>query len=170
MDRVDETLVYEGSLPAEPASVGTLRRELAGALEPLEIGPDRLADIALVVSEALTNAAMHAYVSMTPGSMTLVAAVSNGNLRVTVTDEGRGMVPRTDSPGLGLGLGVMSRVADALEISSPGGRGTEVSLSFPLQAPSARSGPSRSRAARAARRAAAATGRPRRRPSRRPSG
>ena len=133
MDRVDETLVYEGSLPAEPESVGTLRRELAGALEPLDLGPDRLADIALVVSEALTNAAMHAYISMTPGSMTLVAAVSDGSLRVTVTDEGRGMVPRTDSPGLGLGLGVMSRVAGALEISSPGGQGTEVSLRFPLQ-------------------------------------
>ena len=48
---------------------------------------------------------MHAYISMTPGSMTLVAAVSGGSLRVTVTDEGRGMAPRTDSPGLGLGLG-----------------------------------------------------------------
>ena len=132
MNSVNDSLVYERSLPAEPVSVGTLRRELADALGPLGLGEDRLADIALVVSEALTNAAMHAYISMTPGSMTLVAAVSGGSLRVTVTDEGRGMVPRTDSPGLGLGLGVMSRLADALEISSPGGRGTEVSLSFPL--------------------------------------
>jgi len=132
VNSVNDSLVYERSLPAEPVSVGTLRRELADALGPLGLGEDRLADIALVVSEALTNAAMHAYISMTPGSMTLVAAVSGGSLRVTVTDEGRGMVPRTDSPGLGLGLGVMSRLADALEISSPGGRGTEVSLSFPL--------------------------------------
>jgi len=130
VDSVEERLVYESSLPAEPESVGTLRRELASALEPLDLGEDRLADIALVVSEALTNAAVHAYVSMTPGSMTLVAAVSSASLRVTVTDEGRGMVPRTDSPGLGLGLGVMSRLAEALEISSPDGQGTEVCLRF----------------------------------------
>jgi serine/threonine-protein kinase RsbW len=127
-----ETLVYERSLPAEPESVSTLRRGLTGALRPLDVGDERLADIALVVSEALTNAAMHAYVSMTPGTVTLVAAMSSGGLRVTVTDDGRGMVARTDSPGLGLGLSVMSRLADALEISSPGGRGTEVCLTFQL--------------------------------------
>jgi anti-sigma regulatory factor (Ser/Thr protein kinase) len=132
VDRVEDRLVYQGSLPAEPGNVGTLRRELTSALQPLDLGPDRLADIALVVSEALTNAAMHAYVSMTPGAMTLVAAVSRGSLRVTVTDEGRGMVPRTDSPGLGLGLGLMGRLTDVIEISSPGGRGTEVCLRFPL--------------------------------------
>jgi anti-sigma regulatory factor (Ser/Thr protein kinase) len=129
---VGETLVYEGSLPAEPASVGALRRELSNALQPLEVSTDLLADIALVVSEALTNAAMHAYVDMTPGSIALAAALSRGSLRVTVTDQGRGMVPRTDSPGLGLGLGVMGRLSDALEISSPGGRGTEVCFSFRL--------------------------------------
>jgi anti-sigma regulatory factor (Ser/Thr protein kinase) len=129
---VEDSLIYEASLPAEPGSVGTLRRELAAALEPLDLGAERLADVSLVVSEALTNAAMHAYVSMTPGSMTLVAAVSNGDLRVTVTDEGRGIVPRTDSPGLGLGIGLMGRLSEVLEISSPGGRGTEVCLKFPL--------------------------------------
>ncbi len=133
MDRVADRLVYKGALPAEPGNVGMLRRELTNALLPLDLGADRLADIALVVSEALTNAAMHAYVSMAPGSMTLVAAVSRGSLRVTVTDEGRGMVPRTDSPGLGLGLGLMGSLTDVLEISSPDGGGTEVCFRFPLQ-------------------------------------
>ena len=132
MDRLADSLVYEGSLPADPECVGILRRELSGALEPLEVGTERLADIALVVSEALTNAAMHAYVGMPPGPIALVAALSDGSLRVTVTDEGRGMVPRTDSPGLGLGLGLISRLTDVLEISSPDGRGTKVSVSFRL--------------------------------------
>jgi serine/threonine-protein kinase RsbW/stage II sporulation protein AB (anti-sigma F factor) len=94
----------------------------------------RLADVMLVVSEALTNAALHAYVGMASGPVALVASVSSGSLRVTVTDEGRGMVPRTDSPGLGvgLGLGLMARLTDAFEINSPGGRGTEVCVSFDL--------------------------------------
>ena len=132
MDLVEDRVVYTGTLPAEPGNVGTLRRELAVALRPLHLGSDRLADVSLVVSEALTNAAIHAYISMTPGSMTLEATVSRGSLRVTVSDEGRGMVPRTDSPGLGLGLGLMARLTDVIEISSPGGRGTEVCLRFPL--------------------------------------
>ena len=51
---------------------------------------------------------------------------------MTVTDEGRGMLPRTDSPGLGLGLGLIARLTDELEISSPGGRGTEICVSFAL--------------------------------------
>jgi serine/threonine-protein kinase RsbW len=109
-----------------------LRRELSGALQPLGLAAPRLADVILVVSEALTNAALHAYVGMAGGPMALVASLSSGRLRVTVTDEGRGMVPRTDSPGLGMGLGVIARLTDGLEVTSPGGRGTEVRVSFVL--------------------------------------
>jgi anti-sigma regulatory factor (Ser/Thr protein kinase) len=125
-------MLYEGSLPAEAENVGALRRELSDALRPLDVGAERHADIVLVISEALTNASLHAYIGMPRGSMALVAAQSRASLRVTVTDEGRGMIPRTDSPGLGLGLGVMARLSDALEVSSPGGRGTEVCVSFDL--------------------------------------
>lgn len=89
-------------------------------------------DIALVVSEALTNAAVHAYVGLPPGPITLAATVSDGSLLVTVADAGRGMVPRTDSPGLGLGVGLMGRLSDRLEISSPAGVGTEICASFLL--------------------------------------
>jgi serine/threonine-protein kinase RsbW/stage II sporulation protein AB (anti-sigma F factor) len=124
--------LYEGARPAEPANVGMLRRELKGALQPLDLTASRLADVMLVVSEALTNAALHAYVGMACGPVALAASVSGGSLRVRVTDEGRGMVPRTDSPGLGMGLGVMARLTDELEVTSPGGRGTEVCVSFEL--------------------------------------
>ena len=132
MDRLADRPLYEGAQPAEPANVGLLRRELSGALQPLDLTAPRLADVILVVSEALTNAALHAYVGMAGGPMALVASVSGGRLRVTVTDEGRGMVPRTDSPGLGMGLGVIARLTDGLEVTSPGGRGTEVRVSFAL--------------------------------------
>jgi serine/threonine-protein kinase RsbW len=74
---------------------------------------------------------LHAYVGMATGSVALSAAVSDGSLRVAVRDAGRGMVPRSDSPGLGLGMALMGRLADGLEISSlrPG---TEVCFSFEL--------------------------------------
>jgi anti-sigma regulatory factor (Ser/Thr protein kinase) len=132
VDRLAGRPLYEGARPAEPANVGMLRRELNGALQPLDLTAPRLADVMLVVSEALTNAALHAYVGMASGPVALMASVSSGSLRVTVTDEGRGMVPRPDSPGLGVGLGLMARLTDALEISSPGGRGTEVCFTFDL--------------------------------------
>ncbi len=132
MDRVDDSQVYASTLPAEARNVGTLRRGLSRALQPLNISVERSADIVLVVSEALSNATVHAYVGMPLGPVALVAALSNGSLRVTVTDEGRGMLPRTDSPGLGLGLGLIARLTDELEISSPGGRGTEICVSFAL--------------------------------------
>ncbi len=132
MDRLADRPLYEGARPAEPANVGVLRRELSGALQPLDLTAPRLADVMLVVSEALTNAALHAYVGMAAGPVALAAFVSSGSLRVTVTDEGRGMVPRTDSPGLGMGLGVIARLTDGLEFTSPGGRGTEVCVSFVL--------------------------------------
>ncbi len=91
--------------------------------------PVRIEDLEI---QALTNAALHAYVGTACGPMALVARVSSGSLRVTVTDEGRGMVPRTDSPGLGMGLGVIARLTDGLEVTSPGGRGTQVRVSFAL--------------------------------------
>ncbi len=125
-------MLFERSLPAEPANVGALRRDLGKALQPLDLSPGRVADIVLVVSEALSNASLHAYIGLPRGAMALVAAASSRTLRVTVTDQGRGMIPRTDSPGLGLGLGVMAGLTDALEVSSPGGLGTQVRVSFEL--------------------------------------
>ena len=38
-------------------------------------------------------------------------------LRVTVCDEGIGMRPRLDSPGLGLGLSLIARVSDRFELT-----------------------------------------------------
>ena len=71
--------------------------------------------IALAVSEALTNAVLHAYrTDDRTGAVEVEASISNGALVVVVRDEGVGLLPRTDSPGLGLGLGLMERASDEL--------------------------------------------------------
>jgi|SRR6478752_3679137 len=129
---VEHQMLYEHSLPAEPANVGSMRRELDAALVPLHLSAQRRGDIGLVVSEALTNVAMHAYIGQAVGSFTLAASTAPKSLRVTITDAGRGMVARADSPGLGLGVSVMGRLADALEISTPSAGGTEVCARFSL--------------------------------------
>ena len=55
-------------------------------------------------------------------------------LAVAIRDEGVGIAPRTDSPGLGLGLAIMAHEAECCEIRAPDGGGTEVLLRFELGA------------------------------------
>ncbi|MFZ0378533.1 MAG: ATP-binding protein [Solirubrobacteraceae bacterium] len=117
-----------------PAVVPTLRRELVAYARFLGAS-DRTCDaIALAVSEALTNIVRHAYVGQEPGPIIVEALLEGRNqLLLRVSDEGRGPTPRADSPGLGLGLGVMAQTADDFSISNrQETRGTVVTLGFSL--------------------------------------
>jgi anti-sigma regulatory factor (Ser/Thr protein kinase) len=89
-------------------------------------------DIAVATSEALTNAVLHAYVGLDlPGEVAVRASVSDGCFEVVVSDRGSGVQPRRDSPGLGLGLGLIARLSDRLVIEDamPGAR---VRMSFAI--------------------------------------
>lgn len=70
----------------------------------LRTAGDTIGDVKLAVSEAATNAIQHAYPSGTTGTVAATAWTEAAQLRITISDEGTGMVPRSDSPGLGLGL------------------------------------------------------------------
>jgi serine/threonine-protein kinase RsbW len=89
--------------------------------------------VRLAVSEALTNAVVHAYVGREPGSMIAEAWCDKRHLVVRIYDEGRGLIPRTNSPGLGVGTPLMASMSDDLRIDNrEGTRGTIVSLRFSL--------------------------------------
>ena len=78
---------------------------------------------------------MHAYVGAeAPGSLIVEASHLDGELVVAVRDEGRGMLPRADSPGLGLGLSIIARLSHQLEIGKNGTSGTEVRMTFAVSA------------------------------------
>lgn len=69
------------------------------------------------MSEAVSNSVIHAYPDdRARGAVTVVAWTDRDAIVVTVCDEGRGMVPRDDSPGLGLGLPLIARVTERFEI------------------------------------------------------
>ena len=106
--------------PAEPASVPLLRRRVVGFLVENDVCGDRAEDIRLAVSEALSNAVLHAYRgARDPGDLEVSAVRDDGSVEVVVRDNGSGMAPRPDSPGLGLGLPVIAQMTDRYEIEHP---------------------------------------------------
>lgn len=115
-------------LPADPDSVAAARHamsELAGRLG-CDAGAVRIA-----VSELVGNAVHHAYASRDRGPVLVLGQVVRGRLVVTVADRGRGMGVRSDSPGLGVGLPVVSKLADDLRIDCDAS-GTAIAVSFDL--------------------------------------
>jgi serine/threonine-protein kinase RsbW len=120
----------EWVLPAHDENVPELRRAVHEFAEAQ--GADRvvLTDLALAVSEAVTNAVIHAFVDREPGSVRVCAMTGVDELTVVVTDDGRGMQPRPDSPGLGMGLPLIAQLAAHFDIREPPGGGTELRMTF----------------------------------------
>jgi serine/threonine-protein kinase RsbW len=119
-------------LPAEPASVPTLRHRASQFAAKQGVGEDVVADVALAVSEAVTNAIKYANVADGEGVVELSAATGKGWLEVRVRDRGEGF-GKGSSDGLGLGLSIIARLCDDLKIIQEG-TGTEVRMRFPLSA------------------------------------
>ena len=123
------------TLPARPENVAVARHAIGGFADVVDMPDQTLADVKLAVTEACTNVVVHAYPNG-DGPMGLRASVDAGVLRVVVVDEGRGILPRADSPGLGLGLPLIATLAESLELGTGTNEETEVRMSFRLDAAS----------------------------------
>ncbi|MCW3039946.1 MAG: putative anti-sigma regulatory factor, serine/threonine protein kinase [Solirubrobacterales bacterium] len=92
-------------------------------------------DINLALSEAVSNAVLHAFrCQEQPGNVWVTITIASGGpIEVIVRDDGMGLSPRDDSPGLGLGLSIISRLADQVEQDTPrDGPGCELRMRFRL--------------------------------------
>ena len=121
------------------AAPATTRARAAARAFAAEAGADAdtLAAVALCVSEAVSNAVVHAYRdSERPGLIEVEVEVErpNGCLCLLVRDHGCGLWPRIDSPGLGLGFPLIAQCAGSLEVRRARGGGTEVRMRFDLHA------------------------------------
>lgn len=106
-------------------------REFAMPAQPTE---HALGSIAVCVSEAMTNVVMHAYRDMdSPGQIDVEAELDGDSLTVQISDQGHGLEPRLDSPGLGLGLPLIAQFAGSSDIASPERGGTEIIMRFDLR-------------------------------------
>ena len=104
-------------LQASPAAVPDVRRAVVDFAELHGVGDGP--DVALAVSEAVTNAVVHGYRDGARGDVRVVACAEPDRVVVVVRDYGCGMSPHPDSPGLGLGLSVIGRLTTEMNIERP---------------------------------------------------
>ena len=123
---------FNASWEATPENVAIARHAVVAHLREVQTSDPPLSDIALAVSEAATNAVTHGYVGRPPGQFRVALAASEDEVEVLVEDDGRGMVPRPDSPGLGLGLPLIATVADRFETHTVPAGGTRLCMWFRL--------------------------------------
>jgi anti-sigma regulatory factor (Ser/Thr protein kinase) len=132
MSAVVEATLLDVDLPAEPRSASKARRAVLSALSGIAVDKDA---VGIVISEAVTNAVVHAYRDREhPGRVHVSASLDDRGVEVSVDDDGLGMHERADSPGVGLGLPLMGDLADRVEVSNRH-PGTRIAAFFALMGP-----------------------------------
>src|SRR3954463_432763 len=79
------------TVPARAENVAVIRHAIGGLGEALAIDDQTLSDVKLAVTEACTNAVVHAYPDG-EGPIEVCVFVSDPVLMLVVRDEGRGIV------------------------------------------------------------------------------
>ena len=124
--------------PSRSANEGYARASVACFAAQLDPTLDELGDIKTAVSEAVTNAIVHAYPDSI-GRICLRARILEGNvLEISVKDWGRGIedVARAREPMFttggeersGMGFTIMESFMDKLRVRSRPGKGTTVTM------------------------------------------
>ncbi|MCC8357230.1 MAG: anti-sigma F factor [Oscillospiraceae bacterium] len=125
--------------PARSVNEGFARAAAAAFAAQMDPTLEELGDIKTAVSEAVTNAIVHAYPDAI-GTVALRLRILEGNvLEITVRDKGRGipdvkqaMEPLFSTGGeerSGMGFTIMDSFMDGLRVRSAVGKGTTVTMS-----------------------------------------
>lgn len=121
-------------LPIEAGSIATGRRAASGFALDKGCDAETVWRLQLAVSEALTNAVRHAFRTWTREAaereLVLRGEAAGGTVRLRVTDNGGGLRPRTDSPGLGLGLKLITQSCDECSFDDEPHGGLTVAMGF----------------------------------------
>jgi serine/threonine-protein kinase RsbW len=130
--RMNCDVTYTGQLrlarPARAESVRELR--LAAVAFARAWGVECPDDVGLAVSEAATNSVVHAYPAEVEGPILLAIDLDGDTCLVSVSDEGVGLRPRPDSPGMGLGLPLMAQLSEGLDITDGRTGGVHIKMAF----------------------------------------
>jgi serine/threonine-protein kinase RsbW/stage II sporulation protein AB (anti-sigma F factor) len=117
-------------VPARADQIGVVRHAIAAFGRAQGVAD--LGALVLAVTEAVTNTVVHAYIDAdTPGDVEVVAhRRSNGSIDVDVSDDGRGMQPRPESPGFDVGLPLISSLATHVHVEATELGGTHIRMNF----------------------------------------
>lgn len=115
---------------SRPESLALVRRVLVAFADAVAAGGEFSGDIETAVSEACNNVVLHAY-DTPPGPMIVSLEATETTIDAHVEDRGRGFrkVSRM-RPSVGIGLPVISALADRAEFRSVDGSGTHVRMQF----------------------------------------
>jgi serine/threonine-protein kinase RsbW len=116
------------TVPCEAEHLRSLRKTASDFAQHHRV--ERPQDVALAVSEACANVVVHAYRDHQPGPLHLTGFVDSELVYLVIIDEGTGLAPRLDSPGLGLGLPLIARLTNHFEITERRPTGTVVTMGF----------------------------------------
>jgi serine/threonine-protein kinase RsbW len=122
-------------LPATPENVAIVRHAVGGVAETLGMDPIAVADLKTIVTEACTNAAVHAY-GEEGGPLEVQVIPDDEGMTVAVRDRGSGIRPRPDldESRLRLGLPLIAALSTSFSIRGGLGQGTEVVMRMELDA------------------------------------
>src|SRR3954454_10593912 len=122
---------WTGTWHAVPTSLTAIRYAVTGYADRVGVSRRTREAVALAVSEAASNSIIHGYIDgSAPGEIMVTVSMPDTELlRIVVADDGRGLQPRTDSPGLGLGMPLMASLAERVDFDGNGG-GTVVTMDF----------------------------------------
>lgn len=129
---IEMTAEIDLELPARAENIAIVRHAFGALGEVCAISEQRLSDIRLAVTEACTNVVVHAYPDSVDGPLEVQARLSGTELVVFIRDRGRGIAPRPDSPGLGLGLPLIASLADNVKLGHDEQGRTEVQMGFSI--------------------------------------
>lgn len=115
------------------------RVAVAAFVSQLDPTLNELTDIKTVISEAVTNAIIHAYDNRTDGVITISTKIEGDNVFVTVEDTGNGIEDLeqakqplfTTKPELersGMGFTIMENFMDEVEVVTAVGIGTRIKM------------------------------------------
>jgi len=124
---------FRARINADAAEIRPLRHRVRDWLESIHIASDRIDEIVLSLSEAVTNAVEHAYHRQPQGRIEVEGAVDGDRLELTIRDHGewRSGPPRSDG---GRGVDVMRALSVEMRLET-GTNGTTVRVVHDLFEP-----------------------------------
>jgi anti-sigma regulatory factor (Ser/Thr protein kinase) len=125
-------VIVEATFPAVAASVPLIRSAVTAAALDAGATPQQIDAARLAVTEAATNVVLHAY-DATAGSIHVSVSVIDDELQIVISDDGFGIRPRTDSPGIGAGMAIIARSCTRLEVGKSESGGSRLLMRFALQ-------------------------------------